>query len=364
MDRAGWSKTTAPCRERLSPAGRLLTLQFGPPDVHPLDPPLPGAPDPILEVRMRVTARDFIHPEDASAQEQLRNIPMFDQFVKAFLKIFQEQFFHNYYMSQAIRLGPNQLPHVYAHLVECCGVLDVEVPEMYLQNAGEINAFAMGDTRRFVVVTSELVEALHEEELRAVIAHEVGHLICRHTFYQTMARVLFQTGAQVFGPLAIVAAPVALALAYWSRRAEFSADRAAAVVLGGSEPVVHTMVRLSGGSKRVTAQVNVEEYLRQADAFDKLAENTWDKVLQLYAVKESTHPFTCVRAREIVRWCEGEDYHRIAAALRPYSDGTRCPVCSAAVGADWKFCRACGSALIQVAIAAPQPPPATLTPET
>ena len=302
---------------------------------------------------MRVNARDFIHPEDAAAHEQLRGIPMFDQFVKTFLKVFQEQLFHNQYLSQAIRLGPNQLPHLYRHLEECCQVLDMEVPEMYLQNSGEINAFSLGDTRRFVVITAELVDALDEEELHAVIAHEVGHLVCRHTLYKTMAMVLANGGAAILGPLSIAVKPIEMALAYWSRRSEFSADRAAAVVLGGPQEVVETMIRLAGGKKSVTADVNVEEYLKQAEDFDRLAENAWDKMLQLLSVMEATHPFSALRAREIVSWCKGEQYRRLAAALRGVEAGERCPSCGGAVEAEWKFCRFCGTALLKVQVAAP-----------
>ena len=311
---------------------------------------------------MRVNARDFIHPEDAAAQDQLRSIPMFDQFVKAFLKVFQEQLFHNQYISQAIRLGPNQLPHLHKHLVDCCQVLEMEVPEMYLQNSGEINAFSLGDTRRFVVVTAELVDSLDEDELRAVIAHEVGHLVCRHTLYKTMAMVLANGGAAILGPLSVAVKPIEIALAYWSRRSEFSADRAAAVVLGGPEPVVETMIRLAGGKKSVTADVNVEEYLKQAEDFDKLAENAWDKMLQLRSVMEATHPFSALRAREIMRWCQGEQYRRLSAALRGVQSGERCPACGNAVEQDWKFCRQCGTALLKVQIAPPAADPAADAP--
>ncbi|HEX8692215.1 MAG TPA: M48 family metallopeptidase [Longimicrobium sp.] len=302
---------------------------------------------------MRVNARDFIHPEDAAAQEQLRAIPMFDQFVKTFLKVFQEQLFLNQYLSQAVRLGPNQLPRIHRHLVECCQVLDVEVPEMYLHATGDVNAFSLGDTRRFVVVTADLVDACDEEELRAVIAHEVGHLVCRHTLYKTMAWVLFNGGASILGPLSIAVKPIEIALAYWSRRSEFSADRAAAVVLGGPQQVVETMIRLAGGPKSITADVNVEEYLRQAEDFDKLAENAWSRVLQLMSVMEATHPFSALRAREIVRWCEGEQYRRLTEALRSIGPGAACPACGASVAGDWKFCRACGGALLEPQAAAP-----------
>lgn len=307
---------------------------------------------------MRVSARDFIHPEDAAAQEELRRIPLFDQFLKTFLKVFNEQLFHNQYMSQAIRLGPRQLPHVHRHLVDCCAVLDVDVPELYLENSPQINAFSLGDTRRFVVVTWGLLQACDEDELHAVIAHECGHLVCRHTLYKTMAWILFRGGAQLFGPIAMAAKPIEIALAYWSRRSEFSADRAAAVVLGSAQPVVETMIRLAGGPKAITAQVDVDEYLRQAAAFDRLAESTWDRLLQVVAVMEASHPFNSVRAREILRWCESDEYQRLSGALRSRGDGTagrRCPECEQPAEAGWRFCRHCGGALAGV-VAAGAPP--------
>lgn len=270
---------------------------------------------------------------------------MFDQFVKMFLKIYHEKMLHHQQMSQAIRLGPNQLPHIYQHLVDCCEALGVEVPEMYLQNSPEINAFAMGDTRRMVTVTWGLLHALDDDELHAVIAHECGHLVCQHTLYRTMVMVLLQGGLQVAPLLATMARPIQIALAYWTRRSERSADRAAAVVLGGPQPVVETMIRLAGGPKAITGKVNLGEYLKQAEAFDKMAENTWDRVLQGMAVMDSTHPFCSVRAREILRWCEGEQYRRLQDAIKGMEAGQRCGSCTAIVAPGWKFCRICGAAV-------------------
>ena len=294
---------------------------------------------------MRVVAADFIHPEDAAAMEQLQSVPMFDGFTRAFLKLYPEPLFRSQLLSQAIRLGPRQLPEIHAHLVDCCGVLELDVPEMFLQSSGAVNAYSMGDTDRFVVVTSELVEACEPDELRAVIAHEVGHLVCRHTLYKTMTRLLMQVGTGVFGPLAAAAVPIQVALTYWSRRSELSADRAAAVVLGGPGPVVETMIRLAGGPRAVTGGVDLGEYLRQADDFEAMGDDTWDRLIQLVAVMDADHPFNAVRAREIMRWCETDAYARLAAAVRQRREAPRCPECGRSVEAGWRFCFHCGTAL-------------------
>jgi Zn-dependent protease with chaperone function len=190
---------------------------------------------------------------------------------------------------------------------------------------------------------------MDEDELQAVLAHECGHIVCRHTLYRTMTLLLIRVGPQIYGPLAALSMPIQLALLYWSRRGELSADRAAAVVLGGPQPIVETMIRLAGGPKSVTQNVNLEAYLRQAEAYDKMQESTWDKVLQTFATMQQTHPFQAVRCREILRWCETEQYRRIVDGLAAEANAIKCSGCSKPINAEWKFCKHCGEKVEQVA---------------
>jgi Zn-dependent protease with chaperone function len=174
--------------------------------------------------------------------------------------------------------------------------------------------------------------------------------------YLTMARVL-QAGSSVLGPLQMLSEPIQLGLNYWERRSEFSADRAGAVVMGGPIPMIETMIRLSGGPKCLTKDVNLDLYLAQAEAYDQLRQGSrWDKMLQNLAIMNASHPFPAVRAREIRRWCDGEQFQRLMNALKADSEaapasGPRCPSCKALLQPDWRFCMHCGAPL----------PPATPT---
>lgn len=294
---------------------------------------------------MPVDPREFIHPEDAAAQEQLEEVPLFDQFVKLFLRVLPEQAYHIRYMSNGLRLGPKQLPDVYRHLTDCSALFGIKPPELYLVGDGTANAFAIGESRTMIVLHSGLLQACSEEELRAVIAHECGHIVCRHTFYRTMALFLIEGGAKLLGPLGAAVIPIQLALLYWSRRSELSADRAAAVAMGGSEPVVHMMVRLSGGPREITGEVDIDEYVKQAEAYDRLGENAWNKMLKYSAAAEATHPFPAVRAREIIDWCGQDRFGYLVDAIRERPSGAACEACGKTVEADWKFCRFCGTEL-------------------
>jgi len=291
---------------------------------------------------MSIAPRDFIHPEDQAALENLKSIPLFSSCVKMFMKVVDEQLLHGISMAQKIRLGPEQLPELYQHLPPICTTLGIAEPDFYLEMNPAPNAYTYGDTRPMVTVTSGLVEYLEEDELKAVIAHECGHIVCQHVLYHTMADMLLKFGTAIYGPLAAVATPVKLGLLYWYRRSELSADRASAVVLKDPRSVVETMIRLAGGPKSITGKVNIDLYIKQAEAYDKLQDSSWDKLLQGIAILDAEHPFLAVRTREITQWCASEHFQRLLQAIAEAEAAPKCPGCSKPVKENWRFCGYCG----------------------
>jgi Zn-dependent protease with chaperone function len=294
---------------------------------------------------MPATALDFMHPEDKAALENLQSLPLFSQCLKAFMKMGIEQQLHGLNLANKIRLGPDQLPEIYSYLPPVCEKLGIALPDFYLEMNPMPNAYTQGDTRIFVTVTSGLVEYLQPEEIRAVISHECGHIVCHHVLYHTLAAILATYGSGALGLAGVLTAPIQLALAYWSRRSELSADRAAALVMGGAQPVVETMIRLAGGPRSITSKVNIEAYLTQAESYDKLKESNWDKVLQSMAIMQADHPFASVRSREITQWCGSEYFERLQRGIAAEETAPKCPGCGAALGEGWRFCRQCGMAI-------------------
>lgn len=287
----------------------------------------------------------FTHPEDSAALQQLESIPLFPECVKAFLKFFPERLIHGLNMAEKIRLSPQQLPEIYKYLPPSVDALGIDEPEFYLEMNPVPNAYTMGDSQISVTVTSGLIQLMDEDELQAVVAHECGHIACRHTLYRTMAQLLTQFGVSVLGPLAALASPVQVGLAYWARRSELSADRAGAFVMRSPLPMMEAMVRLAGGPKSITGAIDFQLYMQQAQAYDKLLESTWDKVIQSFAVMQRDHPLNSVRCRELSKWCQGDDFKRILQGLEAQPEACRCPTCGVSSQAEWKFCQGCGSPL-------------------
>lgn len=287
---------------------------------------------------------EFVHPEDAAALRTLESIPGFPALVKKILSLGFEQLQYGLNMATAIRLSPTQLPKLYNHLPPICKKLGIAEPEFYLQMDPNPNAWTFGDTKIYITITSGLVELLNDEELDAVIAHECGHILCRHVLYHSIASYLL-LGADALGILGALTVPIQYAILYWQRQSELSCDRCASIVTS-PEVVARSMARLSGGPKVITNTLNMEEWARQADRYDAIKnDGLWNKTLQLSVTLGQSHPFSAVRVREILKWGKSPQYKNLMERLDINSSSKTCDKCKSAVSSEWGFCKYCGNKL-------------------
>ncbi len=291
-----------------------------------------------------IKPNEYMHPEDAKALRELESIPGFPALVKKVLALGLEKLQYGINMASAIRLSPTQLPEIYNRLPPICEKLGIKEPEFYLSMDPYPNAWTFGDTKIFVTVTSGLLQLLNDEEIDAVIAHECGHIACRHVLYHSLAHYIL-SGADNLGVLGLLSIPIQLAILYWERKSELSCDRAGSLITS-PEVVASTMARLSGGPIEITEKIDLEEWARQADQYDAIRnDGLWNKTLQIYAIAQQNHPFAAVRVREILKWGKSEQYQRLMG-IKPTGTAGHCPNCGNAVDPAWKFCHYCGHKLI------------------
>ena len=291
-----------------------------------------------------IKSAEFIHPEDVAALRQLENIPGFPALAKKIMALGFEQLQYGLNMATAIRLSPTQLPKLYNHLPPICEKLGIPEPEFYLQMDPMPNAWTFGDTKIYITITSGLVEVMSDEELDAIIAHECGHILCRHVLYHNLANYILM-GADALGILGSLTAPIQYAILYWSRKSELSCDRCASIITS-PETVARSMARFSGGPKSVTNNLNMEEWASQADKYDAIRnDGIWNKTLQTLVTMQQTHPFCAVRVREILKWGQSTQYKSLMQNLKAEASGVKCKNCGKSVCNDWAYCRHCGTRL-------------------
>lgn len=293
--------------------------------------------NPLNDTISMIPYTYFIHPEDESALNAMKSVPGFDMLVKKFMQVGYETLLHGINMASKIRLYETQLPDIYHRVTKICDKLGIPYPEVYLEMSPYPNAYTYGDTRIFMVLTSALFEYLDDDEIDSVIAHECGHIICRHVLYHTLAEFL-RTG--MTGLIGTLAEPLKLAVFYWERKSELSADRAAALVCG-VDTVVRTQIRLAGGPRALTKDIDIEEWASQAEQYEEIRSGSlWNKILQMSATLSLDHPFAAVRVREALKWAETESCKAASDIIEGRAH--LCPHCNQPVEADWKFCRHCG----------------------
>ncbi len=285
-----------------------------------------------------MSPQEFTHPDDATALKTLESIPILPAVVKKVMDIGIEQMTYGTNMASKILLSPTQLPKLYNILPPICKRLGIREPGFYLEMNPLPNAYAFGDTYTAITITSGIVEMLTEEELTAVVAHECGHILCRHMLYHTLASVLANEAMQS-EILGVLAAPIKYALLYWNRKSELSCDRVSTFCCG-PEATIRVMSRLAGGPKSITEDINLVELADQADKYDAICKDgMWNKTLQTLAVLENDHPFTSVRVRETLRWVVTDQYKHLREKY------PSCPRCYREVEQGAHFCKHCGKEL-------------------
>ncbi len=233
--------------------------------------------------------------------------------VRALLSPVAEQFFYLENIASGILVSEQQLPDLYKLLLEACQILDLEPPQLYVRQNPAPNAytFAMRGKQPFVVLHTSLIDLLTPAEIQAVLAHELGHLKCEHSVYLTLANLLVLAAGQLSPWGGLLTQNLQDQIMEWVRCAEFSCDRAALLVSQDARVVASVLMKLTGGSPTLAAQLNLDAFLAQARSYDQISLNETGKLLKQMQHARLTHPVPVLRAREIAQWASSQDYHSL-----------------------------------------------------
>ncbi|WP_181766513.1 M48 family metallopeptidase [Streptomyces albidus (ex Kaewkla and Franco 2022)] len=258
-----------------------------------------------------ISSRAYEHPADRSALVALRKLSGFDAVFKALSGLVTERSLRLLFLANSVRVNDEQFAHLNAMLRDACYILDLEkVPPMYVNQDPQPNAMCIGLDSPVIVVTTGLVELLDEEEMRAVVGHEVGHALSGHSVYRTILLFLTNLALKVawipLGNVAIMA--IVTALREWFRKSELSADRAGLLVGQDLRASMRGLMKLAGGNH--LHEMNVDSFLAQAEEYES-GGDLRDSVLKIMNVLPRSHPFTTVRAAELKKWAESREFQRI-----------------------------------------------------
>ena len=224
------------------------------------------------------------------------------------------------FLASAIKVDERQFDRLHRLLGDVGATLDApELPEMYVVANPNLSAITIGMNKPIIVLNSALVDLLDEEELRFVIAHELGHALSGHAVYQSLLqRLLVLSGVVGSVPLGGVGLRVIVAALFeWSRKSELSADRAG--LLATQDPHVAFRVHMKLASGGHLEDLDTTSFFAQGTEYAETGDMR-ESMLRLLLVERQTHPFAVVRAKELRRWVDSGAYTAVLAGTYPRRD--------------------------------------------
>lgn len=262
-----------------------------------------------------ISPQAWEHPADRAALNALRKIPGFDLALRKIFGMFGERAIRLAFKANAVRVSEKQYPWIYERTLRVCEIMDLkEIPEVYVSQTPLVNAGAVGMSDPFIVLNSSMLEVLDRDEVEAVVAHEVGHILSGHVLYRTLLLLIMRLAMFRYPIAGLALLPILWALLEWYRKSELSCDRAALLAVQDKEVVMSSLMKLAGGTRGET--LDLDEFIAQSEEYRE-GGDLLDSVYKVLNVIGATHPFSVVRVAELRDWIDSGAYDKIMTGEYP-----------------------------------------------
>jgi tRNA G10 N-methylase Trm11 len=152
----------------------------------------------------------------------------------------------------------------------------------------------------------------------------------------------------------LISMPLLISLFWWSRMSELTADRAGLLACQDLDAATRVMMKWSGMPRKHFRTMQREAFLEQARQFRDLDYSVLNRAWKWMYSLDMTHPWTVLRAAELMRWVESGEYQ--AVLDRQTAEATRlsvaptyafCHNCGGRLNGTEGFCPACGQGLLK-----------------
>jgi Zn-dependent protease with chaperone function len=258
-----------------------------------------------------ISPRNWEHPADRAALSALKKMKGFDELVKKVIGFTTEKSLRLIHLASSVKVTNTQFARINHALNKACAVFDCPTkPDVFIAQSPFLNAATLGADNPFIVIQSNTVLHLSDEELLCVVGHELGHILSGHVLYKTLLWLLVNVSFRLikipFSNLVLI--PIILALKEWDRKSELTADRVGLLASQNENPNYTLLMKLSGGPS--IGDMNVNDFFLQAEQYQNNTD-TLDNVYKLLNVLMNTHPFGVVRLQELKTWAASGQYKKI-----------------------------------------------------
>lgn len=260
-------------------------------------------------------AKEYEDPRDAIYLNTLKLNKAFDKAFKTACEYRFERMLEIEYTGSHVQVTQKNMPYLYECIKRTCEILNVEeIPKTYVIHNPEMNAFTVGVNHPTLVFHDSLLERLTHDELMFIIGHEIGHIKSEHCQYQMIGSLLDNIGRSLIDSTTIgnlVMSGIEVAFYEWMRCSEFTADHAGLLACQNLQAAISALAKISGFPPIYYDSLDTNEFLEQANDFVDLDENAYNKLLKVFSSIYRTHPWSVLRARELMIWVQNNEYSKI-----------------------------------------------------
>jgi Zn-dependent protease with chaperone function len=310
-----------------------------------------NSPESKQLILYNLRSREYEHTLDRKALEALQNTMGFDKLMRWINEHGIELYYKTIHTGSSVKVTPKMYPELYKLLQTVCSTLHLQpVPDMYVKEGADINAFAIGSENPIIVLNTQTIKVMTELELKYIVGHEVGHIKSNHVLYQMIASLILPSLGEIIGNATLgignlFTSAIEGALMSWSRLSEYTADRAGLLACQDIDAAIKANMKLSGVPECHYEDLDPEQFLIQAAEFKGFDESKWHTIIKFISGMGSTHPWTVMRAHELDLWIKKGEYQKLLdhrATFEPPQEIV-CGHCGNKLVTSAKFCSGCGT---------------------
>lgn len=256
-----------------------------------------------------IDPRSWEHPADKAALRAVRQIKGIDEAFKLLLSFTSERSMKLLMLASSVRVTERQHSAIDRLVNDILFTFDWDYkPDVFITQSPIMNAGVLGVGEPVIIINSAMLRSCGEKELKALIAHEMGHIMSGHSLYKTILWLLANISSMVLPIPGVVVYGLMLAMSEWNRKSELTADRVELLALQDSAPSYNLLMKMAGADD--VSQVNINEFFLQAKEYED-QKTLVDSIHKILNSAWSSHPYPVVRLQELKAWEMSGYYEQI-----------------------------------------------------
>lgn len=296
-----------------------------------------------------LNSQEYQHPFDAKTLRALQNTKGLDIMIKKLYEWGFESWLKQQFLGSSLKMSSSNFPEVYDVFELACEVLDFDKrPQIYVMREMLYDCVTVGVENTIIVIGTELLEELDEQELLFIFGRQIGHIQSQHVLYLEIAQVLpvlmDAISAATLGLGGLLSTGIQLALVEWLQTAQYTADRAGILACQDVTAACTALIKIAGLPQGRDASLLLDDFKTQALEFQEINKNVFLKFSKYLTQHKG---WEIARANQFFQWTDSGEFQNVVqrkTVIRQPVPGALnfCPNCGTKQVAETKFCTSCG----------------------